>query len=141
MKMSGMEKRITLTINDYKKLLGLLQFSQSRSLPGELFDRLHAHLSSAKMVEQESIDSRVVTMNSRVHLKDVANNRQSEVTLTYPWEAEPRKRKISILSEPGVALLGKEENDIVSWRTPEKVGQFEIVKVSYQPEAAKDYFL
>jgi regulator of nucleoside diphosphate kinase len=136
-----MEKRITITINDYKKLLGLLQFSQGRSLPGELFDRLHAHLANAKTVEQESIDSRVITMNSRVHLKDVTTNRQSEITLTYPWEAEPRERKISVLSEPGVALLGKKENDIVSWKTPQKVGQFEIVKVSYQPEAAKDYFL
>lgn len=136
-----MEKGITVTTNDYNRLLGLLDFSSARSAPTELVNRLHAHLTNAKTVEQHAIDRRVVTMNSRVHLKDIVNKRQSEVTLTYPWEADPRERKISVLSEPGLALLGKKETDIVSWKTPEKVGQFEIVKVNYQPEAAKDYYL
>ena len=136
-----MEKRITLTINDYNRLLGVLEFSSARSAPPELIGKLHAYLTNARIVDQDEIDSRVVTMNSRVHLKDIITKRQSEVTLSYPWEAEPRERKISVLSEPGVALLGKQERDIVSWRTPEKVGQFEIVKVNYQPEAAKDYYL
>jgi regulator of nucleoside diphosphate kinase len=136
-----MEKRITLTINDYNRLVGLLEFSSARSAPSELVSKLHTHLANANTVYPDQIDSSIVTMNSRVYLMDLVTKRQSEVTLSYPWEAEPRERKISVLSEPGVALLGKKERDIVSWKTPGHVGQFEIVKVNYQPEAANDYYL
>jgi regulator of nucleoside diphosphate kinase len=71
-----------------------------------------------------------ITVNSRVHLRDIITDRQTEITLTRPQDAEPRERKVSILSEVGIALLGKRESDIVSWKTPGKVGQFEIVKVN-----------
>lgn len=136
-----MAQRITLTINDYNRLLSLLRFPSRRPASVEFLSKLHNQLSSATTVEQHVIDRRVVTMNSRVHLKDIITDRQSEVTLTYPHEAEPRDGKISVLSEPGIALLGKQESDIVTWKAPGKLGQFEIVKVSYQPEAAKHYYL
>jgi regulator of nucleoside diphosphate kinase len=136
-----MEKRITVTVNDYNRLLDLIELTTAGSPMPTFVNRLHTYLVNAKTVEQEAIDRRVVTMNSRVHLKDIMTKRQSEVTLTYPQEAEPRERKISVLSEIGLALLGKNESDIVSWKIPGKVGLFEIVKVNYQPEAAKDYYL
>lgn len=136
-----MEKHITLTINDYNRLRGLLEISAPRLAPSELVGKLDTHLKNATTVEQTAIDRRVVTMNSRVHLKDIATDRQSEVTITYPQHARPRERKISVLSEPGLGLLGKKEGDIVSWKIPGKVGRFEIVKVNYQPEASRDYYL
>ena len=136
-----MTKQITVTINDYNRLIGLLEFASLRSLIPDLAGRLYANLITAKTLPQEKIGEGIITMNSRVYLKDINNQRETEVTLTYPHEAEPRDRKVSVLSEIGIALLGRHEKDVVSWKVPAGVGLFEIVKVTYQPEAAGDYYL
>src|SRR5215204_1199329 len=103
--------------------------------------RLYTRLVSAKTLSQETIDEGIITMNSRVVLRDLNSQRDTEITLTYPVEALPTKRKISIFSEIGVALFGRKEKEVVSWKVPDGIGLFEIVKVTYQPEAAGDYHL
>jgi regulator of nucleoside diphosphate kinase len=136
-----MTKKITVTINDYHRLMGLLEFA---SLMGEMPDiqsRLYTMLASAKALRQETIDESIITMNSRVHLKDLNNQRETEITLTYPRDANPIERRISIFSEIGIALFGREEREVVSWKVPGGIGLFEIVSVTYQPEAAGDYHL
>jgi len=136
-----MTKQITVTINDYQRLIGLLEFASLKSIMPEIAGRLFTNLMNSKTLPQEKIDQGVVTMNSRVHLKDVNNQRETEVTLTYPHDAEPRERRVSVLSEIGIALLGRREKEVVSWKVPGGIGLFEIVKVTYQPEAAGDYYL
>jgi regulator of nucleoside diphosphate kinase len=136
-----MTGQITITINDYNRLIGLLELASLKTLLPDMAGRLYANLLNAKTLPQEKIDERIITMNSRVYLRDVNNQRKTEVTLTYPHEAEPRERKVSVLSEIGIALLGRHENDLVSWKVPGGIGLFEIVKVTYQPEAAGDYYL
>ena len=125
-----------VTVNDYQRLTGLLEFAST-----ELTQRLRNKLSAAKMLKQEDIDDNVVTMNSRVKLKDLTSKRETEVTITYPEEAAPRERRVSVFSEIGLALLGRKEMEVVSWRVPHGTGSFEITKVTYQPEAAGDYSL
>ena len=136
-----MTKQITVTINDYQRLIGLLEFASLKSIMPEIAGRLFTNLMQSKTLPQEKIDQGVVTMNSRVHLKDVNNQRETEVTLTYPHDAEPRERRVSVLSEIGIALLGRREKEVVSWKVPGGIGLFEIVKVTYQPEAAGDHYL
>jgi regulator of nucleoside diphosphate kinase len=99
------------------------------------------NLKTARLLSQKEIGNNVVTMNSRVKLKELNNSREAEITITYPQDAEPHERKVSILSEVGVALLGRQENDVVSWTTPKGVGVFEVKKIVYQPEAAGHYYL
>ena len=136
-----MAKQIIVTINDYHRLMGLLEFA---SLMGKLPDiqsRLYTKLVSAKTLPPGEIDDTIITMNSRVRLKDMNNQRDTEITLTYPREALPTDRKISIFSEIGIALFGRREKEVVSWKVPDGIGLFEIMKVTYQPEAAGDYHL
>lgn len=136
-----MTKQITVTINDYNRLIGLLEFTSLKTIIPEVAGRLYVNLLNAKTLPQEKIDEGIITMNSRVYLKDANNQRETEVTLTYPNEAEPRERKVSVLSEIGIALLGRCEKEVVSWKVPGGIGLFEIVKVTYQPESAGDYYL
>ena len=49
--------------------------------------------------------------------------------------------RISIISPAGVALLGSQEGEVVSWRIPTGLAEFKVKKVIYQPEAAGDYYL
>ena len=107
----------------------------------DVTNKLMARLDSAKLFPQNEIAKNVITMNSRVRLKDVDTKRVAEITITYPQDTDARARRVSVFSEIGLALLGQKENDIVSWRIPSGIGRFQIEKVIYQPEASGDYFL
>jgi regulator of nucleoside diphosphate kinase len=130
-----------ITINDYQRLTGLIEFSSLKVKMPEIVDRLCKEFNEAKMLPQERISNSVITMNSRVLLKDMSNGREAEITITYPQDSDPRERKVSVFSSIGVALLGRQAGDVVSWKVPRGVGQFEIVEVTYQPEAVGHYYL
>jgi regulator of nucleoside diphosphate kinase len=136
-----MAKQITVTINDYHRLMGLLEFASIMERTPSIQSQLYKRLVGAKTLPPDAIEESIVTMNSRVVLKDINSERDTEITLTYPRDAFPTERKISVFSEIGIALFGREEKELVSWKVPDGVGLFEIVKVTYQPEAAGDYHL
>lgn len=141
MKLSAMEKKKVITINDYHRLIGLIELASLKSKMPEGVSRLYEALLSAKMLSQKNISGDIITMNSRVLLKDVLSEREAELTITYPRDADNRERKVSVLSSIGVALLGKQVGDVVSWETPVGIGQFAILKITYQPEAVGHYSL
>jgi regulator of nucleoside diphosphate kinase len=130
-----------ITVNDYKRLTGFVEFASLRTKMPEIVLLLNDELRKAKILAREKISENVITMNSRVLLKNLATDSEAELTLTYPPDAEPGLRKVSVFSPIGVALLGKQVGDITSWKTPKGNGSFEILKVTYQPEAVGDYSL
>lgn len=136
-----MEKRMVVTVNDYKRLNGLVEFSQAKSKVPLIVDKLISGLKNARMFPQEDIPGNVVTMNSRVLLTEITSGRQSEITISYPDDADSIEGRVSILSPVGVALLGKSQGHIASWRIPGGWGEFRIERVTYQPEAAGHYYL
>lgn len=136
-----MENRMLITTNDYQRLTGLIEFSSLKMKMPEIVTRLYNQFKGAKMLPQERISKSVITMNSRVLLKEMSNGREAEITITYPQDADNRERKVSVFSPIGVALLGRQVGDVVSWKVPTGMGQFEIVKVTYQPEAVGHYYL
>jgi regulator of nucleoside diphosphate kinase len=136
-----MENRMLLTINDYQRLNGMIEFSSLKLKMPEIVNRLNKEFKAAKMLPQEGISGNVITMNSRVLLKDLSNEREAVVTITYPQDADSREGKVSIFSPIGVALLGRQVGDVVSWRVPNGTGRFEVAKIIYQPEAVGHYYL
>jgi regulator of nucleoside diphosphate kinase len=132
---------MTITINDYQRLMGLVEFASLKTKVPRGASQLIENLQTARLLSQSEIRDNIVTMNSRVKLKNQDSGIEIEVTIAYPEDAEPRERRVSVVSEIGLALLGRRENDEVSWRVPGGVGRFEIQKIMYQPEAAGDYHL
>ena len=130
-----------ITVNDYQRLMGFVELASFKAKMPGVTHKLIARLDSAKLFPQNEIAKNVITMNSRVRLKDVDTKRVAEITITYPQDTDARARRVSVFSEIGLALLGQKENDIVSWRIPSGIGRFQIEKVIYQPEASGDYFL
>jgi regulator of nucleoside diphosphate kinase len=135
------KNNMIITVNDYQRLMGFVELASLKNSMPVVTDRLIESLGTAKVLPQKEIGRSIITMNARVKLKDLASKREAEITITYPQDAEPRERRVSVFSEIGLALLGRKENDIVSWRVPHGIGQFHVEKVIYQPEAAGDYFL
>ena len=136
-----MEKKIMVTDNDYQRLTGLIGFSTETNKMPEVIAQLFRALRDAERVLPEQIPENVVTMNSRVLLKDLSNRREAELTITYPQDADHRARKVSVFSSIGTALLGMQAGDIVSWKVPGGHGNFQILKVTYQPESVGDVWL
>jgi len=132
---------MTITVSDYQRLMGFVELASLKTKMPVVTHKLVERLGAARLLPQKLISRNVVTMNSRVKLKDLTNQREAEITVTYPQDAEPRERRVSVFSEIGLELLGRKENDIVSWRVPNGIGKFQVEKVLYQPEAAGDYFL
>jgi regulator of nucleoside diphosphate kinase len=132
---------ILITINDYQRLTGLIGFASLEQKMPDIVNRLNNKFKTAKMLTQDRILGNVITMNSRVLLKEVSQGREAEVTVTYPQDADGREGRISVFSPIGIALLGRQVGDSVSWKVPSGIGQFEIIKIIYQPEAVGHYHL
>lgn len=73
-------------------------------------------------------------MNSRIRLSHGESN-ESEHSLVYPWDA--RGDRISVLSAPGIALLGAK----VGTRISNEGRTCVVQSIPYQPEAAGDHHL
>lgn len=133
-------KQILVTVNDYQRLIGLMEFAFLKERMPQITERLYNALMSAKMLPPENISSSVVTMDSSVLVRDLSSSREAELTIVYPKDADNRQGKISVFSEIGIALLGQQCGDTVSWKVPAGKGQFEILKITYQPEAVGHYY-
>lgn len=129
-----------ITLNDYRRLMDVMS-APTFSISPTVSARLAHELSGAKIFAPEDIDQKVVTMNSRVLLRDRVNGSEVEVTVTYPGQVDTRVNRISVFSPAGLALLGRKAGTIIAWNTPAGLRQFEVVTVLFQPEAVGEYNL
>src|SRR5688572_24125646 len=101
-----MEKTMFITVNDYQRITGLIEFASLQNKNPEIADRLLKELKVARTFPQDQISKNIVTMNSRVLLREISGGREVEITVTYPQDADPKEQKVSVFSPIGVALLG-----------------------------------
>lgn len=130
-------RTIYITKFDLERLEDLLAAVQRQ---GDV-EELEAELQRAELVDSKEIPPTVVTMNSRVKLLDVDQNRSMVFTLVFPRDADIDAGKLSILSPIGTAILGFSVGDVIEWRVPRGRRRIKIEQVLYQPEAAGDYHL
>lgn len=131
---------IEITKTDQMRLLQLLDnpvLLRERSAMRDLVTELNR----ASIVPPREIPADIVTMRSRVRIKDRTTNEESVLTLVFPNEANLDDGKISILAPIGIALLGYRVGDRVEWTVPAGQRSIEILEIMYQPEAAGDYHL
>ncbi|QDT52592.1 Regulator of nucleoside diphosphate kinase [Caulifigura coniformis] len=107
---------ITLTIDDYARLRALVssKVTSAFSDPTLLRD-LYQELTRARLVELDEMPEEVITMNSRITLRDVQTGRVETYTLVYPQRADIANRRLSVLSPAGAAVLGHYRGDDIRW--------------------------
>lgn len=138
--MNATNSRI-VTLLDYERLWRLIEPIMAKGKTPAVVDRLVRRLKIAQLVPSDVISKHVVTMNSRILLTNLANNKQTEIQLTYPKDEDRLRTKISIFSDIGVELLGSQKGEVAAWQTPLGWGQFSVEEILYQPEAAREYQL
>ena len=130
-------REIVITSLDLERLTAILNSPVAQEgLDREHLTELRAELEKAVVVEPGDVPADVITMNSKVRVRDMASGELHEYTLVYPHLADITKNMISILAPVGTALLGYREGDVVEWRVPSGTRVLKVESVLYQPESA-----
>jgi regulator of nucleoside diphosphate kinase len=104
-------------------------------------ESLAGELEQAEVVSPKDVPSDVVTMNSKVVLRDLTTSKKMTYVLVFPRDANMDEGAISVLAPVGTAILGYAKGDVVEWRVPSGIRRISIEEVIYQPEAAGDFHL
>lgn len=134
------DQTIYLTDEDHLRLTTLLSRMKKEGGWGSAYaSGLRRKLEGAVVVPSEDIPYHVITMHSQFRLQDLDTGAAKEYTLVYPYEADFREGKLSILAPVGTALLGSQDLDVVEVAVPAGNKRFRVGAVFYQPEAAEAY--
>jgi regulator of nucleoside diphosphate kinase len=127
-----MKPEIILSSLDLDRLDGLLAAPAARQRAD--LDGLRAELDRAEIREPADMPADVVTMNSRVRIRELPSGREREVMLAWPGDRSHGETGISVFTPAGSALLGLSVGQIIDWPT---VGghmvRLEVLKVFSQP--------
>jgi regulator of nucleoside diphosphate kinase len=102
---------------------------------------LAQELEKAHIVKPEEVPADVVTMNSKVRVRDMQSGEMKDYTLVFPHQADISQDKISVLAPIGTALLGYRAGDTVELAVPDGTRVLKVESVLYQPEASGDFHL
>ena len=125
---------ITVSSQDHQRLYALASNKAARSV--ETFEALTYELERARVVEPAEIPADVVTMRSRVVVRENGSDRDRIYTLVYPGEEDIAVGHISILTPLGAALIGLSQGQALSWTTRDgRTKELIVHEILYQPEA------
>lgn len=129
---------IYVTKLDYERLTRLVQQEHPAGDAGAIA-ALEQELSRAHLVDSYDILPDVVTMNSRIKLRDMNSLNELDITLVYPHEADEARHRVSILSQVAIAVLGCRLGDRVKWPVVQGPASYWVEAILHQPEAAGDW--
>jgi regulator of nucleoside diphosphate kinase len=133
----------TLVFSDYdverlEDILDGYRFTKSKR---SSLNALAEELGKGKVVVASNVPPDVVTLNSRIILRDLDKNTQIEVTLVLPTNADFTAGRLSVLSPVGTAVLGYAVGDEIKWQVQAGFKRLRIEQILYQPESAGDFHL
>lgn len=91
--------------------------------------QLENMLKNAHVVDESEISTEVVSVGSKVKIKDYEFDEEVEYTIVGSAEADPMNFKLSNESPVGEALIGKKVGDVVEVQVPNGLNKFEILGI------------
>jgi len=136
------KKQIYITDSDAKRLSELIKVARNFGKEDEVYLRdLEEELNRGKVVESKTIPKNVVTMNSKIRIKNLNTKEEMIFQLVFPDDVDSSQDKISVLAPIGTAVIGYKVEDIIEWKVPVGLARLKIEEILYQPEAVGDYHL
>jgi transcription elongation factor GreA len=90
---------------------------------------LEERLLAARVIEADDVDTSVVSIGSKVRLKDVDANETVEYFIVGSAEANPAEHKLSNESPVGKAIMGKKKGETVEVSAPRGSLKFKIIDI------------
>jgi len=129
------KNNIYITENDFERLAELLTIlEKDNSKDNGSVEQLKKELQRATIISSGKISRDVVTMNSRVLLKDMITFEEFCYQIVFPADADLEAGKISVLAPIGTALFGYKIDDTIEWQVPAGTRKLKIIEMLYQPE-------
>lgn len=97
--------------------------------------KLENTLKKAKVVDEDDISLDVVSIGTKVQVKDLEFEEVVEYTIVGSSEADPYELKISNESPVGSALLGKKVGEKVDIQIPDGITKYEVLKIDIDQSA------
>lgn len=133
-----MKRTIYITRADMTRLRSLIEAQKTSR---DDLTRLRSELDHARVVEPGDVPGDIITMNSKARLLDLDDQEEMTFTLVFPEHASIDHNRISVVAPIGTAMLGQREGEEFEWEVPAGRVRLKVIKVLYQPEAAKQYHL
>ncbi|MTI68019.1 MAG: transcription elongation factor GreA [Firmicutes bacterium] len=92
--------------------------------------KLENMLRNARVIDDEDISVEMVSVGSKVKVKDLEYDEEIVYAIVGSAEADPYEGKISNESPVGEALIGKRKGDTVDVQVPDGVMQYKILDIS-----------
>ena len=108
------------------------EYDEAKNDQAQLEDRIKLveyQIKTAVIIDESSREKGVVSLGSKVLLKDIEDGEEEEYFLVGTTEADPFENKISNESPVGSAILGKKAGDMVKVNTPAGELAYQIVTV------------
>ena len=92
-------------------------------------NELRSIIGKAEVIEIEKSSSDRIVFGKTVLLYDLQTDHEVKYQLLGPYESEPAKGRISVVSPLGQALIGGRAGDEISVKTPGGIQEFEILEI------------
>jgi regulator of nucleoside diphosphate kinase len=83
----------------------------------DVCEYLREELDRAQVLPAEKLRPDIVSLGSQVEFRDEQTGRSQEIILVYPFDADITRRRVSVLTPVGAALLGLSVNQTISFHT------------------------
>ena len=129
------KKPVYITEYDVQRLLKLLNGMQYCPQERAHLELLIEEMERAVIVPSEKVSEDVVTLNTRMRVKDLDSSEETSIQLVFSNDEDCEHGKNSILTPIGAALIGHSKGDIAEWNAPAGIRRLRIEEITYQPEA------
>ncbi|MEQ9188145.1 MAG: GreA/GreB family elongation factor, partial [Cryomorphaceae bacterium] len=110
-----MKKSIIISQKDYKILIKILdRASFVDPVQKACLNRLLLELERATIVADDQLPDNVVRFGSTIDI-EIPMGVKDGLTIVLPEEADFNRKKISVISPLGSAILGYQEGDVIHW--------------------------
>jgi regulator of nucleoside diphosphate kinase len=124
---------LILRKDDYEIIQSYLKTGPHKhSFDRKNVEELKVELKKAKLVSPDKFPGDVVSLNSKVKVRENQNDTILEFILVTPDKADIKERKISVMAPIGTALIGFRKGQEVKWQVPSGKKTFTIMEVSNQ---------
>ena len=109
------------------------EYDEARNEQAEIEARIveiETMLNNAKVIDEDNIDTDVVSVGSKVTVMDMEDKEEEEYLIVGSTEADPMNGKISDESPVGSALLGHRIDEVVTVEAPLGKMDYKILKIS-----------